>query len=1082
MTINCAGIPNPLVEAPPTGPRGVNWQGGRTLYEEQAAKRAQAFALQAATNGPSTWEQQVTRRSQELWEAMVLDTAHRGFLSPRKLRTAEAFLANNLGAKLNLAGDIREPLLDIKRIASGELRDAAVYTMTSKTNDLIDTMKKLAARSGIQLNPKDARSVIEQGLGPSRRAVWGNTPEIDATITKRYNDFYNDFTGRGFTDTDIKTILNKALEVTQQFDEIAAIQQATGRSVAELSNMGYFPRQLTEEGKQFLDDAAALDFSDANAGGLISEVGKSRKTWEYLPFDHAFTSKMLGISTTELNDLLQTPADFAQFLYNNVDPKDLDLLVDSGVFSKIPMLSTDVNELLARIYALPKEMGVTPELFITDPLEAASRAAQSMRTGVEKSALKKYIIQDGSKQGWAIPQQLRQANPAYSNYVPLSSVPAYADLVGANTQFVHPSVAAHLNGIVETASSPAKIDLFARVYNSIRSSFAKQALGNPTTANAYLANQILSNMWGVASRGGTPADYLSSFIDIVTVMSKGTEGLDNKIPRYLIDGKPVTHRELVTRTLRMFSQDLIPGLRPGDQLLDLSKLDPRFTLQHIQRLQAAGKSKPYIAKELAKALGGGVDAVLIPALKSAQLLDLAGHLAVVRNKAVPITGKLKLAGLISEQYESWQDITLEVKRAFPMFDDLGKVSNAVSHFFPFMSWAMGNLPLQLKSMARNPSSWYNYTRMYSAINEQVSAGSDPVRGEFQQWELDKYGLILASDPGTRRHTLMFPGDFDPRLGVLGGILSVFDKSTYDDLRDQAKGQTGNRFLERIIGKSYFSGIYSLASGVDPDTGVRTIDYGEDMSPPSAFAGIPMPSWLEGILSLSPIAQSLDRLPALSGTRAVIDPRTGNELAPAVNGWLGTKGKLTNKQLTGVEQTLQFLGGRIRVVNGLANMQFTEQDTETALGKISALAFQEQKLLLQDLKSGAITPNSPDYAPRLKAIHKAYDTAIQLNTDLRRIQAWAVVHKMPSKEVLKRIREEKLSLDQMPLPGSADLQKMLEDAYQFKSVAPVPTTPVPVIPDSQRPPQPQPQASPSQQPYVFTPVERPAPPRPPKVSE
>jgi hypothetical protein len=79
------------------------------------------------------------------------------------------------------------------------------------------------------------------------------------------------------------------------------------------------------------------------------------------------TAQLLGISQADLHGLIANPGDFAQYLSKRTTTAQLDKLVDAGIMDKIPMLTGEVNEYMARKYGLP--LGTT-DLFIADPMEA----------------------------------------------------------------------------------------------------------------------------------------------------------------------------------------------------------------------------------------------------------------------------------------------------------------------------------------------------------------------------------------------------------------------------------------------------------------------------------------------------------------------------------------------------------------------------------------------------------------------------------------------------------------------------------------------------------------------------------------
>lgn len=1047
MNISCAGSPEPVKQTE-TEVKPIDWEPGtRTLLEEVAANRRLAMETQAAlynSADPLVAKQQAqAREAQQIWEGVVFDAGKRATLSPTKSRRLEVWLANWLGVKSTSMGLIREPLLNIKRQMDGMLREAAIYKAVHDSRQLAKTFKRLAKRRGADYRTDDLRRILEEGMTPQRLAVYGNTPIQNATLQTRFAEWKAGMLDRGFTDDDIELLLDQAQDVSKHFDEVQAVALASGMNIGDLHNIGFFPRQFSDDGFQVAKLAGIVDVGDSR--GMNDALAKSRATWQYLPEDHTIAAKLMGISGDELHALISNPVDFAEFLSKKFKGRgsDLDLLVDSGVMSKIPMLTSHVEEYLSRVYKIP---GMDMGLFITDPIEASAKYIKKLQTVVENSSLVKYVELEGIQSGWAITKELFESDPqTFGSFIRLKDIPGLQNIPGGGS-YVHPAVAAHLNGILRLSTTPGVMGEFANAYSMFTRWFAKQALGNPITAKTYLFGQFFGNMLGAFGRGVQPRHYIASFIDVAKVATLGLDALDDTKVFRIIDGQPVTHRALVARTLRMFSRELIPGVKlSAGGSIDFSKLNPLYHIHQLQKLYAASTTTAGYLGEVGKALASKSDAILMPTLRIAQMMDMAGQLAIVRGKSKLGANDLGSFGEAAEQLafgwsigklDTWDDLVLEVKRGMPMFDDVGRIPAAVARVAPFSSWAMANLPIQLKSMMREPSRWYNYVRAHSLWNSAQLPEDDldrPVNGEMQDWERDMYGMVLQVDPVNRKTHMLFTAQFDPRWGVMASIMKATNGKSPSALRDGTRESSGAKMLREMVGATYGAGIYEALTGVDPSTGVkgRDSDYTSTL-----FANIPMPPIVAGILSISPVLQSIDRMEAVSGTRELLDPRTGATLREATQGWLGNKGtRLPQAKLEGVEATLQTIGGRVRVIDGLRNMQFTEAETRQAVSTMLSQSFTEQKRLGRDLQTGVVARDSAEYKRRVEVVHRMIDSALQLNLDLKRIEAWAIRNKVPSREMLSQLEDRKLSMQDMPLPGADYIQQQLEQAYKLKGETP-----------------------------------------------
>jgi len=783
--------------------------------------------------------------------------------------------------------------------------------------------------------------------------------------------------------------------------------------VGEMHNLGYMPRQLTEDGFAQAKLAGAIKLDEQGYGVALA---KSRSTWKYLPEDHALASQLLGVAPDELHAMIASPVDFAMYLSKRVTEEQLNLLVDSGIMSKIPMLTSEVSEFLIKTYKMP--LGLT-DLFIADPIEATQRLTKSLQSGLEQSAMLKLIKTEGLQRGWVITQQTMEGSPLYSKYVPLSSVEGVT--LAADGMMIHPFVANQLSAVVKISKSPSEMNNVARAWKTYTQWFAKEAIGNPVGAKVYLFNQFMTNTFSTLWAGVGVHEYIASVIDITKLATMGLDSFDNVKPFRYADGQALTHREVVARTARMFSRDILPGLSGADAILKLEELDPRYFAKQLAELQAASHTLPEYAGEVLNVLGRKRDAILHPTIRLASILDMSGHLAVVRGKLKSDPNQLieSLGGSV----DKWDDAITAVKQTFPVFDDVGNIPRFISGVLPFSSWAMQNLPLQMADMMRNPSRWVAYGRLRALWNENQLEDKDvPLNGEFTSSDLSSYGIILSRDPKNKETVMLMTDNFDPKWGVVGLLANTLSKG-------EKKETAIQDWTNSMISKSYFSGMYKVLSGIDPFTGKKRDDSEYNVS--TSFAGINVPPWMAAVLSVSPVMSSLDRLPVLSGTREVLDPRTGAVLIPATQSWMGEKGKLAPNRLEGLEATLQTVGAKVRFIDGMTNMQFTESQIRKSIDELISRQRREQIAIQTDLRNGTLKESDPQYLRRVDAVNRMTDATIQINWDLARIEQWAVKNQVPSTKMLEEFKRRRLVLDDLPLPGSDYINQSLDQAYEQK---------------------------------------------------
>jgi hypothetical protein len=976
---------------------------------------------------------EVTRQGQEYWERLVFEAGQLGHLRPTNTKRVQNFIRELTAWKTDSLASIRNPIINAGRNAAGTVREMGIYRMQGEVATLDKMFKSVAKARGVKLAPNDMVRLLEEGLTPQRLSVFGNTDAQIHRLTERYNVFHSDMLERGFTDDDMLSLLDQASVVSSQWDSLRAAQLGMGLDVDDLFNIGYVKRELSDTARSIMTDIGALKW-DENA--VESFITKSRSTWEYLVENHALAASMTGLQPDQLTELVANPGKFAEYLATNLKEADLNLLVDSGVLSKIPMLTNDVAEMMVRSYKLP--VGMSADLFIMDPAQATAKAVERLTEQVHNSAIMKLVHTEGAKAGWVITLQMKQADPArFGSFVKLSDIVGDT-LAGPQWDFVHPTVAYQLKGIIKVSKSPGDLQQMAVVANWLGRSFQKQALGNPITASAYLMAQYGSNFLSTVGAGVSAATFNTTLFDMMKLAQGGLKAFDDVKPYRVVSGETLTQRQFYAFALRNLSPELLPGLSTvGKPVFDWTKLDPRYAVQQANYIRAMGNNGvAEYGKAVGKFANGVHDAVLTPALKMAQLIDMSGQIAVMRGKAqLPTQNNLAelnnvLLGLGGgERIADGRDLLDEVRRHFPMMDDTNGLVQAVSFFAPFHSWGMLNLPLQIQDAMRRPQKWIAWGRAYSLLTDNGLEGEDPIQGEFQQWELDQHGVVLRYDRDTKQTHMLMTDSFDPKWGAATFVMDLFDRDeSQAEFRSRVKGETTQKWMSGLMSNTYLSGFYKAASGIDPLTGVR-----RDESPLAfnQFAGIPMPAAVAAVLSISPIIASLDRLPVISGTRAVDDPRTGAVLQQAKDGWLGNQGTVKPKQLAGMESALQVLGSRYRVIDGIRNMQYTEKDTTALIKDIQGRYQREQLKLAHDVRTGAVKEDSDSYRKRNTALNTMVDTVLQLNVDLGRIELWATVNGVPSLRALEELKKRNIATSDLPIPGAAYYQQQINAAMEAK---------------------------------------------------
>ena len=161
MAVNC-GLGNPVPDKPI---KKAEWnRATETRLQALAENRAVALNAQAAMYeavDPIVRRQRAaSRNAQKYWEKMVFETGHINFLNPQASDRITGWLANWIGSKVGLAKQVREPILNMKRISDGLVREAGVYSMISKQRDLSSTLKSIAKSRGAKIGRASCRERV----------------------------------------------------------------------------------------------------------------------------------------------------------------------------------------------------------------------------------------------------------------------------------------------------------------------------------------------------------------------------------------------------------------------------------------------------------------------------------------------------------------------------------------------------------------------------------------------------------------------------------------------------------------------------------------------------------------------------------------------------------------------------------------------------------------------------------------------------------------------------------------------------------------------------------------------------------
>ena len=887
-------------------------------------------------------------------------------------------------------GDIRSAMLESKRVAHGALDEVGLLEKTGRIADLVDAIKRETTLQSISKESVNdvIRETIEVGRTGQDLAVYGNTPGMQSIANWRYNKYMDFMKQQGFSETSINNIINLSAPVASAGDEMRAIAMSQGVDVPKLQGMGYLARVPTDDFAKFMRARIEPSLLEEVRQGKVTLSGafaKARTTVWYAPVNEDLGAMFLGTTRENLNTLLKDPVKFRNYIDANLTVKQLDDLVDTGIFKQLPMTGTEAFNYIVDQNQLPfKNIN---EMWKTDPYEAMAAMATNMKKSVGNAAIIKTALKDAMDAGWAIPSTLATAE--HSTWVSTKGI--NLDRYGINLNetpykedlLVHPEVAAQMQSLLDVASSPAQMGTVMGYVQGVYNNLHKVRVAS--TAPAYLTKILFQNAISLGTAEGNIARLLPSHFDMLRVGNKGLEAFDNIKVLGTIDGAEVTQQSALKKLLLFRGEDIAPestGIAAGRVNWEtFNPLNSRRALTNmISYAKAYGtdplgvviKGADYAGYLAGKMLNNVYAGVAVPARMS----DMAARWALLQSK------------LASGADVSWQEITRTMDNKFYMYDDLGQVNKELARYaFPFSSWTLKNLPAMARFALKDPQKFIAYNRLLQTINYQNQGkGKDaPIEAMYPQGFDENYPITLSNDPISGHQAMLMPNGYDPITDAFANIVSsgnaadrIFFGHYNGDSKEQTtlatKGQIGSaqEYMAGLIGRSYYAPAFA-GMGIDvknerynkPDSGFDS----------HTFAGHPMSGVVKAVLMSVPPLKILEN-----------------------SGILGTPEskyyQLQNQQPAWMRVASTF-GVTIQTVDTLQNIGYNYKDMVSAKG--------EMFKALKDYSLQNVGKKTSDMSPSDVSRYQHYsDAFVQLSMDINRLDAYKKAHNLTTPDLQNRL--------------------------------------------------------------------------------
>lgn len=824
-----------------------------------AMRKQSQRMLRAANKTPQAQSRQVSENAarQAAQNKWIDQTGNVIRIFPEQGKRIEDFLVSMFGQKARflgldpgrnytIAGEVRYNLETFQSVAEGMVNVAGRMQSVQRLREFTDTLKKVTDGKGTMTDEqlsKLGQMALEEGRIPMtlsnatayRVNILGNqTTPVAQYLNRKYQHFLDFAQTLGLNKQEIDELVNAATEVSTVFDETRTIARAIGVEIPDQRNIGYFARIITDDFKNRLRDLDIPELFEqirADVVDLSTVFGRSRKTVHYIPYDEVLAAQLLDIDVPTLRIMLDNPTEFRRYLHDNLTSDQLDTLVDSGIFEKLPMTSREVYEYFTQQYELPYRS--LSQMFITDPVEVVQKYTASLQQAAGNSAMIRGIMDGRSfAAGWTVDEATVRIEPSrYSDFVPLgdyldrwaaqanispqqaiirlgvagSEAEAAATLKTFATTYVHPVVAAQWSAVMSVSANPALMSQFAHNLYRVGRILNKTLIGsNPL---GYILNNAMGSMIQTVAGGGNILRYMPNYYQVLKAMQEGLDVFDNSRV-YFTDryGRSYTRRDIVERFLVTRGQSFAPGSVKIPYTVSSganSFVKSVFETPHAfatavneiitytmakgnpvngKRIPAWERPGRFTKASLSK-IGEGLDKYFGCIAFVANLFEITGKLTVLDTILEKADGFSEAASTLGQLMSSFQFRRFDdLDEAFRHLDEyfvnpysIGTVTARLGYFvFPFAAWRMSNPPMQIRHMLRNPQWFLSYSRLHALNQDNMSQDERAIEAAIEPWLLDSMPWYIGKDR-EGRPMLMTSTTYDPIADALVFFNDTGDK-------------------------------------------------------------------------------------------------------------------------------------------------------------------------------------------------------------------------------------------------------------------------------------------------------------------
>lgn len=735
-------------------------------------------------------------------------------------RSMENWLGRQFGGLFQTPLNLRarftpeEALSLSSRMGRGRVHN--ILASMQLVGDISDAQRTLRPLKDIYGLTEDAYNrfmldAYEIGFHGQLQLGYGLGPHGIEVLRQRQLAFLEHMDELGISQAHRQLIEQTVLSVSSKYEQALQVARRLNIDVNDSSQLQrYMPRIFSRDADvriQWKRDGSDIDWTSATGSRTRSDFSNSftmsRRSNFYIVEDEVVLDAILRadnpdvyvqLEVADITDLLDDQRKLSEAFFRPLPDgsrvltdQTLNILVENGLISKLPMTGNELFDYMKVNYELPFEE--LNELFVTDWRKAAEIYRRQLEDLSGNSMLTQALASAAREQGWGIDAATRRANPEeFRHFVPLigndAIPPRIAERFGIDPKtygqvYVHPAAAQLYRGMMDLTTSPTGMGALGNVFEVFNTAFTRLGLDKVTqifrtqalTSTRFIFGQLYGASLQLWASGGDLAAFGTDILRTMRVtaetLSTGRpfqevilNTLDDARPLYKVPGQTdlLTERQLWEwgRATGVINEYVIPWARVTENA-------PPSTLTDAGLLGWANRTRQYVAnaatsdapllERMQRAFGqtwrstfeipndalGNSVGFFAEVFDNTARLNLLRAITLTTDRTVPGVRWKEARRFLSTQdlgriQNSQRELYRYVQSYFYTYDNVGIVDKQMSRYVvPFWGFLSRNVVGQTRMLFRRPSRFANWNRLLAAVNQHQVADEDLPVAAIPQW-------------------------------------------------------------------------------------------------------------------------------------------------------------------------------------------------------------------------------------------------------------------------------------------------------------------------------------------------------------